>query len=289
MTRNVSMTRRALLSLAVSGAVFPESAADSGLKKGTAIDESSWTQAWQVLGTGLQDADPEHRKIATAAMGTIGPFPEAIERVALALKDKDTQVRQSAAATLGEMGAQSAIPNLRAALDDTPEVSFTAAKALWDLGDFNGRWIFQQVLEGERKDAPGMVRGAMRDAKRKLHSPSQLAVMGVKEATGAFLGPASMGVTVAQEALKDGGAPGRAAAAGILGKDPDPYALTLLEWALNDKNWAVRAAVAKALGKRGDQGTIPKLKPLLSDDRHAVRYLAAASLIRLSLNGPAQL
>ncbi len=99
-----------------------------------------------------------------------------------------------------------------------------------------------------------MVRGAMRDAKRKLHSPSQLALMGVKEA-GAFLGPASMGVTVAQEALKDGGAPGRAVAAGILGKDLDPYALTLLEWALNDKNWAVRAAVAKALGNRGNQGT----------------------------------
>src|SRR5262249_16941554 len=105
-----------------------------------------------------------------------------------------------------------------------------------------------------------------------------------KEATGTFLGPASMGITVAQEALKDAGVPGRTAAAEILGKDPDPYALTLLEWALGDKSWAVRAAVAKALGNRGNRDTIPKLRPLLTDDRHAVRYLAAASIVKLSLD-----
>jgi HEAT repeat protein len=239
--------------------------------------------AWETLDRGFQDSDPEHRRTAVAAAGTIGPVPEAVRRVERALQDKATVVRQAAASTLGEMGARDAIPQLVTALDDNPEVSFTAAKALWDLGDPNGRWIFQQVLEGERKDTPGLVHGAVRDAKRKLHNPSQLALMGAKEAAGAFLGPASVGINVAEEAAKDAGAPGRTTAAAILGKDPDPYALTLLEWALADRSWVVRAAVAKALGERGNQDTIPKLLPLLSDDRHAVRYLAAASIVRLSL------
>jgi HEAT repeat protein len=86
-----------------------------------------------------------------------------------------------------------------------------------------------------------------------------------------------------KESKKDSGAPGRTIAAGILAKDPDPYALTLLEWALGDNSSAVRVAVAKALGDRGNQDTIPKLAPLLKDDRHAVRYMAAAAIIKLKL------
>ena len=117
---------------------------------------------------------------------------------------------------------------------------------------FIGRWILEEVLEGERTDRPGAVHGVVRKAKQKLHNPTQLALMGVKEATGQFLGPASMGITVGQMALKDGGAPGRTAAVAALAKDPDPYVVTLLEWALADKSWAVRAAVVKALGERGN-------------------------------------
>jgi HEAT repeat protein len=238
--------------------------------------------AWETLNKGLASGDPEHRKQAIAALGTLGPAPEAVVLVEKALQDKHTLVRQAAAATLGDMGARDAIPYLKTALDDNPEVSFTAAKALWDLGDQSGRWIFQQVLEGERKDTPGPVKDAIRKAKHKMHTPSQLALMGFKEATGQFLGPASMSINVAQQVMKDGGAPGRTAAAGILGKDSDPYALTLLEWALADKSWAVRAAVAKALGTRGNRDTVPKLMPLLSDDHHLVRVMAAASIVKLS-------
>src|SRR5260370_2361983 len=108
------------------------------------------------------------------------------------------------------MKAQEAIPFLKAALDDSTEVSFTAAKALWDLGDASGREILQEVLEGERKDTPGMLHGAIRDAKRKLHSPSQLALMGAKEAAGTFLRPGSMCIVVAEEAINETVASGRA-------------------------------------------------------------------------------
>ena len=241
--------------------------------------------SWDVLKDGALDNDVEHRKNAVAAAGTIGPDPQAVQTVRIALRDKDAQVRQIAAATLGQMGAKTAIPDLKAALDDTPEVSFTAAKALWDLGDETGREIFQQVLEGERTNAPGKLHGAVKDAKKKL-TPGQMTLMGTKEAAGAMLGPASLGITAVQEAIKtakkDTGAGGRSIAAEVLAKDPDPYALVLLEWALSDDNWGVRVAVAKAVGERGNQGSVAKLLPLLNDDRHAVRYMAAAAIIKVS-------
>src|SRR5205085_1252344 len=137
-----------------------------------------------------------------------------------------------------------------------------------------------------RKDAPGLVQGAVRDAKKKLHKPSELAVMGLKEGTGAVLGPGSLGLRFGLLAMKDGGAPGRVAAVGILAKDDDPYALTLLEWAMtdkSDKSGAVRAAIAKALGTRGNEQTIPKLVPSLSDDRNLVRVMSAASIVKLTV------
>jgi HEAT repeats len=243
--------------------------------------------AWDALRQGICDKDAQHRKTAIASIGTIGDDPEAVKLVVSGLQDKDSEVRQTAAATLGEMGAHDAIPKLKAALDDTPEVSFTAAKALWDLGDSSSRDIIQAVIKGERKDAPGRIQGAMRQAKEKMRNPAELAYMGAKEATGVVFAPASIGIEAIHEAMKesknDAGAPGRAEAAAILGKDPDPYALILLEWGIGDKSWAVRVAVAKALGQRGNEQTIAKLSPLLADQRHAVRYMAAASMLKLSL------
>lgn len=241
--------------------------------------------AWDTLTKGVDDGDASHRKTAFAAIGTIGPMKEAVEMVERGLQDKDREVRQVAAATLGEMNAKDAIPRLKAALEDSPEVSFTAARSLWLLGDENdSRDIFQAVLTGERKDAPGKMHSALKDMKKKL-TPPQLALMGVKEAAG-VLGPASIAIDAVQQAMKETksntATAGRALAAETLAKDSDPYSLILLEWAIGDDNWAVRVAVAKALGERGSADAIPKLKPMLADDHHAVRYMAAASIVKLN-------
>jgi len=151
--------------------------------------------AWDTLNKGVNDGDVEHRKKAIAAAGTICSDKQAVELVARGLKDKDLVVRQTAAATLGEMKSPDAIPYLKAALEDSPEVSFTAAKSLWQLGAADGtREFFQEVLEGERKDTPTKMQSAGRMAKKKLR-PGSLALMGVKEATGVMFGPASYGIT----------------------------------------------------------------------------------------------
>jgi len=241
--------------------------------------------AWETLDKGLQHDDSDLRKKAIGAVGTIGAAPDAVRRVVQTLHDKNTLVRQKAAATLGDMGSPDAIPELKAALDDGPEVSFTAAKALWSLGDSSGMEIFWEVMQGERKDGPGFTESLLRNVKHRL-TPEQLAIMGAKEAAG-ILGPGAFVVDALQEvvkgAKKSSGASGRVVVAGILAKDPDPNTVSLLEWALRDDSSAVRAAVAQALGSCGNKDTAVKLAPLLSDDSHSARYMAAAAIIRLNL------
>jgi len=252
-----------------------------------ATGSTATLRAWNMLNEGVVDKDAEHRKKALAAIGTISRLPRAVKLAEEGLLDKNLLVRQAAAAALGDLGSGAAIPALRAALDDeSPEVSFTAAKALWTLGDYSyADEILWQVMRGERKDAPTFKEGALRQAKKKL-APGELALMGAKEAAGLF-GPAAIGVDAVAEGVKastsTGGAPGRAITAGLLARDGSAYSLTLLEWAVNtDDSTAVRVAAAKALGERGNIGTIAKLLPRLEDEHHEVRYMAAASIIKLS-------
>src|SRR5438105_1957156 len=147
--------------------------------------------SWDILSQGINDKNPERRKEAVVAIGSIGLASEALklEESAL-LNDEDPAVRQTAAATLGQMKSKQSIPALQKALDDASgEVAFQAAKSLWDMGDRICRETREEVLTGQRKDSTGFVDGAMRDAKAKMHNPRALAKIGFKEASGALLGP----------------------------------------------------------------------------------------------------
>lgn len=240
--------------------------------------------AWKVLDESLNDGNTEHRQEALAALSTVRGDDDAVQRAQAALHDKDALIRTAAAIALGEMKAFSALPNLKAALDDTPEVSFAAAKALTQLGDTSGRDILIAVLAGERKDAPGIMTNAMREAKNKLHHPEGLFLMGTQDAVGAMFGPASMVIPAIRDTtdLKGKGAPGKAAAVAYLAKYPDPYAIQLLEWAVDDDNQFVRLEAAKALGERGNAGSIQKLESLYLDKHTIVRDMAAASVLRIA-------
>lgn len=243
-------------------------------------------RAWATLELGISEKDAENRRRALSALATIQGSPRAVTMAERGLKDKNLLVRQSAAVALGDMGSPEAIPELRPVVyDESPEVGFSAAKSLWNLGDREtADEILWEVMKGERKDAPTFKQGAERQLKKKF-KPTEIALMGAREAAGLF-GPAAMAVDAVTEgakAAKQGaGAPGRVITAGILAKDTNPYSLQLLEWALNDESWPVRVAVCKALGERGDSSSIDKLVPRLSDEHHAVRYMAAASIVRIN-------
>jgi len=246
-------------------------------------------QAWEVLDQSLRDGNSEHRQQAVAALATLGQnSTDAARRASEALKDKDFLVRRTAALTLGELNASSAIPDLKNSLaDNFPEVAFAAAKALTQLGDSSGREVLIAVLAGERKDTPGVWTNAMRKAKEKLRHPQGLLLLGVEDATGAMFGPAAVAIPAVKDAaeLRSKGAPGRAAAAAYIAKYPDEYSIRLLEWALNDDNMFVRLEAARALGQRGDAASIDRLVPVLNDEHNFVRAFAAASIVRICARG----
>jgi len=241
--------------------------------------------AWDVLKAGFSDKNIDTRRQAVTATGSIGLDPEALRMVEGALRDPDSWVRQTAAAELGQMKAKQAIPALKTALDDAaPEVVFAAAKALWDMGDKSGRDLLEDVLTGQEKSGEGYLASTMHDMKRKMHDPKALAIMGVKEAQGALLGPFNIGVVAAENALKDGSGGGKAIAATLLAQDCDAETYRLLVWSCtNDKNWAVKAASAKALGQCGKPDAIPTLEQNLSDSHAGARMMAAGAIVRLSV------
>jgi len=246
--------------------------------------DSAWQAAWTAIDECLRDGGSDHRQQAIAALTTIDGDAQAAVKVESALRDKDVIVRQYAAIALGELKASVAIPALKKIIqNDSPEVSFAAAKALTQMGEPDGREVLIAVLAGERRDAPGLITNALRKAKDKLHHPEGLILMGAQDATGAMFGPVSMAFPAIKDVtkMKGKGAPGRAAATAYIARDPDPYAITLLEWALSDENGIVRLEAAKGLGERGNAQSVPRLQPLLTDQHRYVRAMAAAAIIRI--------
>jgi HEAT repeat protein len=48
----------------------------------------------------------------------------------------------------------------------------------------------------------------------------------------------------------------------------------------------VRAAAARGLGQCGNKESIPKLEQYLADSNEALKYMAAAAIVRLSMDKP---
>ncbi|MEO8131716.1 MAG: HEAT repeat domain-containing protein [Bryobacteraceae bacterium] len=242
---------------------------------------------WKVLTDGAAETNANKRKLALSSLAIAGPNPRAVTLVASLLKDKEVDVRETAAAVLGEMNSRAAIPMLLDALDDeAPEVNFAAARSLWNLGDRRGKDVLLAVLAGERGVSAGIVKGTMRDARKRLRDPAGLAMLGAKEGAGMFLGPAAMGFVVFEELRKDGSAWARILAVETVTKGANPAANKVLEEALEDKSWLVRVAVLKALAFRGSRASIPKIEALLDDKHDGARYSAAAALVRIEAAAP---
>ena len=239
--------------------------------------------AWTCLREGVSNKNADHRTQAVYALGTLGVQPESVPLIDAMLQDTNSFVRQAAAKTLGDMQARESVPKLHAALDDkSAAVSFTAAQALWRMGDESGTSILAQVLAGDRGVSPGLIHSEWHDMREQLHSPTSIVEFGAVQAAGAFLGPAGFGVAALEELAKDKTSGVRAISAGMLGDGTDPGDRVLLEEALKDKSWLVRAAAAQALGHAGDQSDIEKLMPMMDDNHPAVRYKAAAAIVRLT-------
>lgn len=239
---------------------------------------------WKML-TGTAASDKmRDRSDAISALTILSRDRKAVDIVANALDDKEETIRMLAATSLGDMKARSAIPKLKAALDDkSPQVSFAAAQSLWKMGDRSGRGIFYDVLIGERKVKPGPIQQKIRQARLDMHDPKALALIGVNEASGAFLGPFSMGVSMVEEYAKNGGTSVQALCAQLLATDNNSQTIEQLNMALDDKNWTVRAAAARSLANLSVHGALPQLQDMMQNDKsQPARLTAAAAVIHLS-------
>ena len=268
-----------------SGAQPPADSKQQAATAGNFPAKDSPQDAWALLMQGASSARFRDRSDALSALTILDRDRKAIAVISSALDDKEETIRVLAATSLGEIKARAAIPKLKQAMDEdkSPQVNFAAAQALWKMGDHSGRDVFYDVLDGERKVKPGLVKSKMHQARMEMHDPKALALIGVNEASGAFLGPFSMGVSVVEEYAKNSGTSVQALCAQLLAADDSHDTVEELTYALGDNNWTLRAAAARSLAKLNIRGALLSLKSMMVNDKsQPARFAAAAAVIHLS-------
>jgi HEAT repeat protein len=237
-----------------------------------------------LLRQALENKNPDTRKQAVVALSLAATNePDSLRLVAM-LQDKDVQVREAAVASLAEVKTESAREALRLALkDDVPEVSFSAAKALWAMHDPAGEQALLAVLGRQTKTSSNYISQQKRDALRMMHTPRVLFLFAVRQGMGFVPLPGfGQGVSSMTALLTDPSVSGRATAALLLGKDKSAATLDALKDALLDQDWSVRAAAVHSLALRDDPSLKPELESSLNDNKEPVRLRAAAGVLRLS-------
>jgi HEAT repeat protein len=235
-------------------------------------------QAWQVLQSGVRDKSARTRAIVIRAL-SLAPGDDAAERLVVeALKDPVTEVRISAATSLGRMKAKNSIPALKDALEDNEVgVVLAAASSLRNLGDPSAYLIYYAVLTGQRKSGEGLIG----EQKKTLGDPKKMAQLGFEIGIG-FVPFAGLGFGTMKQFAKDDVSSVRAAAAVELATDADPKSGQALLKAVQDKSWIVRAAALDAIARRNDPTPIAEIIGALYDSKPEVRYTAAAAVYHLS-------
>ncbi len=236
------------------------------------------SNAWAILRYGTKEKGADRRASAVRALSLLQGEKRAITLATLALSDPKPEVRTAAATALGEMHATSSIPSLKNALSDRElTVVLAAAHSLLTLKDTSPYDVYYAILTGSRKGG-GMISGQL----AILKDPKKMALLGLREGIG-YIPFGDIGYTAVRTVTKDSSAPVRAAAAKVLGDDPDPVTQNMLaQEAVADKSELVRIAALEAVAKHGDPTAIEKITDALNDSRYGVRYAAAASILHLS-------
>jgi HEAT repeat protein len=252
-----------------------------GMRAATATSEE---RSNDLLQQALENKNPDTRKQAVIALSLAATRDPVFAELEGMLQDKDVDVRLAAVASLAEVKSSGAVAALRQALnDEVPEVSFSAAKALWILHDPAGEEALLAVLSRQNKASSNYLSKQKREALRMFHTPRTLFLFAAR--TGAGFAPVpglGQGITSMQALLTDPGVSGRATAALLLGKDKSQVTLDALKDALLDMDWSVRAAAVHSLALRDDPELKKDLEPMLDDGKEPVRLRAAAGVLRLA-------
>ena len=200
----------------------------------------------------------DERRAATAILATYKEEPKAVRALIGALKDRDRQVRVTAAVALGQMQSVEAIPGVIEALKDPDR--FMRATAVHSLG-----------LIGQASAVSGIVQA--------LKDPDTTTRAAAVRSLG-LIGDASA-VPALAEILKDENGEIRGFAAEALGMIASTSAVRPLIETLSDTNWHVRCDAASALGLIKDKTAVPALVDALKDKSEGVQEAAAVSLGRI--------
>jgi HEAT repeat protein len=235
-------------------------------------------RAWQLIEEGLKSEKVETRTAAAHALGLMAGNARARQLAEWVLSDQHESVRAAGAEALGQIGLPAAGAALKNALkDESAEVVFSAASALFELKDPAAYEVYYAVLTGERKSGEGLVQSQL----DLLKDPQALAKIGFEAGIG-FIPFGGISYKAVKAFRADNTSPVRAAAAQKLITDPDPRSAQALVTALKDDKWMVRAAAVNALARRDDRRQVGVISPLLADEHESVRFNAAAATIRLT-------
>jgi HEAT repeat protein len=242
------------------------------------------TRANQLLVNALAERNPDIRKEAAAALGLSAAREPFLTELGGAVNDKDLYVRLAALQSTVDLRQKGAIPALNKALyDETPEVSFAAAKALYALGDPAGRAALLAVAGGESKATTGAVAAKEREMMRLFQTPRNLMLFAFREGVGLVPVPGlGEGVSSLTLMLSDPSVSARAASVLLLAHDNSPEVLPGLRAILKDKDAAVRAASVHSIAIHNNPDFKDDLLGLLGDPKESVRLRAAAGYIRLA-------
>ena len=238
-------------------------------------------EAWNLLETAA--ADPKHtdtRIQALAALGQMGADPRSLKLIQTAMQDHDVDVQTAALLAAGQTKAAAIKPAMHQQLDSkAPQVAYTAALTLWKMDDHAGEDILEAVINGERRASPTLINGTEHDMDKTLHSPSELAKIGVLEGAGMLLGPFGFGITAYEYIKKNGGDSARVNAIDAVSQEKSDAIRKVLMAGLGDKDLGVRAAAAKALDSYHRPEVSAAIAKLLNDPKQPVRLTAAAAYL----------
>jgi len=263
-----------------------------------ALEDDSWTtrcRAASALGK-IRDTraiEPliqrftDHQQVQIGASCALGKIVKpAVEYLLQALEDEYTEVRLSAAATLGNMGDVRAVqPLIKALKDNSPTVRLHTAEALGKMGDS----IAVESLKNAIQDPRYSVREAVAISLTKLSEPIIGPILQNMELRAGLI---HNGIIRARErkrysaalepltqALSEGNVQTRLASAVALGTIGGSRPIEPLTYAVNnDKDEDVRIASVQSLGIIGRAKSKEVLRRALNDDSHEVRSKALGAL-----------